>query len=83
VELRSPQQVLSAVVGCPAMGGVSGPRGYVAGHSGVVSSVLISPFLMCVAGYSFQNELLSAGLKASFIQVNTGQPALPLAAWQS
>jgi len=38
---------------------------------------------MCVAGYSFPNELLLAGLMASFIQVTAGQPALPLAGWQS
>jgi len=43
----------------------------------------MSPFLMCVAGYSFPNELLFAGLMASFIQVTAGQPALPLAGWQS
>ena len=29
-------------------GGVPGPRGYVAGQSGVGSSVLMSPFLMCM-----------------------------------
>jgi len=32
--------VLSAAAGCPANGGVPDPRGYVAGHSGVLSSVL-------------------------------------------
>ena len=36
-----------------------------------------------VAGYSFPNELLFAGLMASFIQVTAGQPAVPLAGWQS
>jgi len=75
--------VLSAAAGCPASGGVPGPRGYVAGQSGVVSSVLMSPFLMCVAGYSFLNELFFAALMASFIQVTAGQPAVPLAGWQS
>jgi len=54
-----------------------------AGQSGFVSSVLMSPFLMFVAGYSFPNELLFAGLMASFIQVTAGQPAVPLAGWQS
>ena len=34
----------------------AGTRGYVAGQSGVGSSVLMSPFLMCVVGYSFPNE---------------------------
>jgi len=75
--------VLSAVAGCPASGDVPSPRGYVAGLSGVVSSVLMSPFLMCVASYAFPNELLFAGLMASFIQVTAGQPAVPLAGWQS
>jgi len=83
VELSSLRLVLSAVAGCPASGGVPGPRGYVAGQSGIVSSVLMSPFLMCVAGYSFPNELLFAGQMAYFIQVTAGQPALPLAGWQS
>jgi hypothetical protein len=58
-------------------GGVSGPLGYVAGPS-----VLMSPFLMCVVCYSFLNELPFAGQMASFIQVTAGQPALPLAGWQ-
>ena len=49
--------MLSAAAGCPASGGVPGPRGYVARQSGVLSSVLMSPFLMCAAGYSFLNEL--------------------------
>jgi hypothetical protein len=49
----------------------------------VRSSVLISLFLMCVVGYSFLNELPFAGQMASFIQVTAGQPALPLAGWQS
>jgi len=40
--------VLSAAAGCTASGSVPGSRGYVAGQSGVVSSVLMSPFLMCV-----------------------------------
>ena len=75
--------MLSAVAGCPASGGVPGPRCYVAGQLGSVSSVLMSPFLMFVAGYSFLNELLFAGQMASFIQVTAGQPALPLAGWQS
>jgi hypothetical protein len=43
VELRRLRLVLSAAARCPASGGVPGPRGYVAGQSGVVSS-----FLMCV-----------------------------------
>ena len=38
--------MLSGAAGCPASGGLPGPRGYVAGQSGVVSSVLMSPFLM-------------------------------------
>jgi len=46
VELRRLRLVLSAAAGCPASGGVPGPRGYVAGQSGIVSSVLLSPFLM-------------------------------------
>ena len=49
----------------------------------VVSSVLMSPFLMCVVGYSFLNELPFAGQMAAFIQVTAGQPTLPLAGWQS
>jgi len=49
----------------------------------VGSSVLMSPFLMCVVGYSFPNKLHFAGQMASFIQVTAGQPALPLAGWQS
>jgi hypothetical protein len=49
----------------------------------VGSSVLMSPFLMCVVGYSFLNELPFAGQMASFIQVTACQPALPLAGWQS
>ena len=40
--------MLSAAARCPASGGVPNPRGYVAGQLGVVSSVLMSPFLMCV-----------------------------------
>jgi len=40
--------VLSAASGCPASGGVPGPRGYVAGQSVVLSSVLMSPLLTCV-----------------------------------
>ena len=48
MELRRLRLVLSAAEGCPASGGVPGPRGYVAGQSGVVSSVLMSPFFMCV-----------------------------------
>jgi len=36
-----------------------------------------------VDSYSFPNELLFAGLMASFIQVTAGQPAMPLAGWQS
>ena len=40
--------MLSAAAGCPASGGVPGRRGYVTGQSGVISSVLMSPFLMCV-----------------------------------
>ena len=47
------------------------------------SSVLMSPFLMCVVCYSFVNELSFAGQVVSFIQVIAGQPALPLAGWQS
>jgi len=49
----------------------------------VGSSVLMSPFLMCVVRYSFLNELPFAGQMASFIQVTACQPALPLAGWQS
>ena len=56
MELRRLQLVLSAAAGCPASGGVPGSRGYMAGQSGMVSSVLMSPFLMCVVGYSFPNE---------------------------
>ena len=48
MDLRRLRLVLSAAAGCPASGGVSGPRGYVVGQLGVVSSVLMSPFLMCV-----------------------------------
>jgi len=48
VELRRLRLVLSAAAGCPASGGVPGPGGYLAGQSGVGSSVLMSPFLMCV-----------------------------------
>jgi len=51
--------------------------------SGVGSSVLTSPFLMCVVGYSFLNELPFAGQMDSFIKVTASQPALPLAGWQS
>jgi len=40
--------VLSAAAGCPASGGVPGPPGYVAGQLDVVSSAMMSPFLMCV-----------------------------------
>jgi len=49
----------------------------------VGSSVLMNPFLMCVVSYSFLNELPFAGQMAFFIQVTAGQPALPLAGWQS
>jgi len=49
----------------------------------VGSSVLMSPFLMCVVSYPFLNELPFAGQMASFTQVIAGQPALPLAGWQS
>jgi len=49
----------------------------------VRSSVLMSPFLMCVVSYSFLNELAFAGQMASFVQVTAGQPALPLAGWRS
>jgi len=51
-----------------------------------------SPVLTCLAklpsrcvvdSYAFPNELLFAGQMASFIQVTAGQPALPLAGWQS
>jgi len=38
----------AAAAGCPASGDVPVPRGYVARQSGVVSSVFISPFLICV-----------------------------------
>jgi hypothetical protein len=51
-------------------------------RASVESSALMSPFLMCVVGYSFLNELPLAGHMASFIQVTAGQPALPLAGWQ-
>ena len=40
--------VLSAAAGCPAFGGVPSPRDNEAGQSDVVSSVLMSPFLMCL-----------------------------------
>ena len=40
-------------------------------------------FLDVCVGYSFLNELPFAGQIASFIQVTAGQPALPLAGWQS
>jgi len=49
----------------------------------VGSSVLMSPLLMHVVGYSFLNELPFEGQMTSFIQVTAGQPALPLAGWQS
>jgi len=49
----------------------------------VGSSVLMSHFLTCVVSYSFLNELPFAGQMASFIQVIAGQPAQPLAGWQS
>jgi hypothetical protein len=48
----------------------------------VRSSVLMSPFLMCVVSYSFLNALPFTGQMASFVQVTAGQPALPLAGWQ-
>ena len=48
----------------------------------VGSSVLMSPFLMCVVSYSFLNALPFTGQMASFVQVTAGQPALPLAGWQ-
>ena len=44
MELRRLQAVLSAAAECLASGGVPGPEGYVAGQSGVVSSVFMSPF---------------------------------------
>jgi hypothetical protein len=56
VELRRLRLVLSAAAVCPASGGVPGPRGYVAGQSGVVSSVLMSPFVMCVYCRLFPSE---------------------------
>ena len=63
--------VLSAAAGGPASSGVPSPRGYVAGQSGVMSSVLMSPFLMLL--------LLDAGIDcpqavsvAIFIQVTAG-----------
>ena len=43
----------------------------------VGSSVLMSPFLMCVVSYSFLNELSFAGQMACFIQVTACQPVLP------
>jgi len=49
----------------------------------VGSSVLLGPFLMCIVGYSFLNELPFAGQMASFVLVTAGQSALPLAGWQS
>jgi len=49
----------------------------------VGSSVLMRLSFMCVVGYSFLNELPFAGQMASFVQVTAGQPALPLAGWQS
>jgi len=59
--------VLSSAAGCPASGGVPGPRGYVAGQSGVVSSVLMSTFLMCVfASYPYPKERISLARMGSF-----------------
>ena len=74
--------MLSAAAGCMASGGVPGPRGYEAWQSSVVSSVLMSPFLMLLlldAGV----DCIQAGNVAIFIQVTAGQSALPLAGWQS
>ena len=48
MELTRLRLKLSADAGFPASGGVPVPRGYAAGNSGVVSSLLISPFLICV-----------------------------------
>jgi len=82
VELKETPTVLSAGAGGPASGGVSGQRGYVAGQAGVVSSVLMSPFLMLLlldAGV----DCIQAGNVSIFIQVTAGQPAVPLAGWQS
>jgi len=70
-----------AAAGCPDERWCARPTRLLG--QGVGSSVLMSPFLMCVVGYSFLYELPSAGQMASFIQVTAGQPALPLAGWQS
>ena len=73
--------MLNAAAGCPASGGVPGPRGYVAGQSGVVFSVLMSSFLMLLlldAGV----DCIQAGNVAIFIQTSRGRPALPLVSWQ-
>ena len=71
VKLRRLQLVL---MGCCWMsqmsGGVPGPQGYVAGQSGVGFSVLMSPFLMCVIGYSFPNEWISLVRMGSFYSIH-------------
>jgi len=78
VELRKLRLVLSAAAVCPASGGVPGPRGYVAGQSGVVSSVLMSPFLMCVLPVTpfRMNEFRSNQAKTSQ-SVNWGAETCP------
>jgi len=72
--------VLSAAAGCPASSRVPGPQDYVAGQSGVLSPVLMSPFLMLLLDAGI--DCIQAGNVAIFIQVTAGQPALPLAGWQ-
>jgi len=68
--------MLSAAAGCQASGGVPGPRGYVAGQSGVVTSVLMSPFLMCVLPVTrFRINCLSLA-KPSKAKVLTGRRKL-------
>jgi len=72
--------VLSAAAGCPASSGVPAPRGYVAGQSGVLSSVLMSPFLMLLL-LDAGADCIQAENVAIFMQVTAGQPAAPLAGW--
>jgi len=82
VELKETPTVLNAAAGGPASGRVPCQRGYVAGQAGVVSSVFMSPFLMLFlldSGF----DCIQAGNVSIFIQVTAGQPALPLAGWQS
>ena len=77
MELRRLRLVLSAAVGCPASGDVPGPRGYVAGQSGVVSSVLMSPFFMCVLPVTpfRMNESRSSQAKPSQAKPRQDKPS--------